>query len=131
MSARFNGGRQKARPDRRGQIKCTALICCEVEVLCTGFTSGVYFSTTAVHSRTHREITPHEWHSEAPKAPNNDFQNPPLSIPLSRRQIISFADTFLRCDHGGILTPDPCRCLAGIFQTHYAAIGRQREGQTP
>lgn len=55
----------------RGQIKCTALICCRVEVSAPALPLDF---TSAVHSRTHQEITPHEEHSEAPKAPNNDFQ---------------------------------------------------------
>lgn len=88
---------------------------------CTRFTSGLYFSTTAVHLRTHQEITPHEGHSEAPKAPNNDFQNPPPS--LSGPQIISSVHSSLshmqhRREHG-----EP-----RWESSHYALIGQHAAG---
>lgn len=122
LTARFNGGRQKEWPDCRGHMKCTASICCRVEFSAPALPLDF---TSAVHSRTRREITLHEWHSEAPKAPNNDFQNPPAS--LSRRQIISSAHASLSHmpHHRGIPAPGPCRCLAAMRRP------TARKGRTP
>lgn len=86
---RLNSGRQKGVTRSQGPDKKTYRInLLRGWTFCTHFTSGLYFSTTAVHLRTHQEIiTPHERHSEAPRASNNIFQNPPPCI--SGPQIIS------------------------------------------
>lgn len=121
---------KRERPDRRGQIKCTALICSEAEVSAQ---ASPLHCTTAAHSRTYRgnnstRVAP----QRLPKVrrTTSKIHLPPFPLSLSLSLTIYLLCTYLFKPHAasrGILAPDPSRCLGGISRTHYAVIGQPTE----